>query len=113
MNDPKCRDTVEVDRNIKNVTVGIEKHIEIYDLSEVLKIKEKYRKKVSHFKRNDRRISRKIESKYRKRSKTRTKQICHKVGKEIVNNAKNKSEAILVENIKSIRKITKKGDYNK
>ncbi len=111
VNDLESINAVGVDRNIKNVTVGNEKHSEIYDLSDVVKIKGRYRKKVSHFKRNDRRIRKKIASKYGKRSKNRTRQIVHKVSKEIVNNAKNNKEAIVLENIKGIREITKKGDY--
>ena len=103
VNDLESINAVGVDRNIKNVTVGNEKHSEIYDLSDVVKIKGRYRKKVSHFKRNDRRIRKKIASKYGKRSKNRTRQIVHKVSKEIVNNAKNNKEAIVLENIKGIR----------
>ncbi len=58
-NDPEVieyTNTVGVDRNLKNVTVGNEDHQEIYDLSEVVTIKKRYKNKISHFRRNDRRI---------------------------------------------------------
>ncbi len=95
---------------MKNVTVGNEEHQEVYNLSDVVTIKKRYKKKISHFNRNDRRIKKKIYEKYGKKSKNRTKQIMHTVSKEIVENAKNNSEAIVLENIKGIKEITHKGD---
>ncbi len=73
-------------------------------------IKKRYKKKISHFRRNDRRIQKKLSKKYGKRSKNRTKQIIHNVSKEIVKSAKEQKEAIVVENIKGIKDITHKGD---
>ncbi|MCL4326416.1 MAG: hypothetical protein M1481_06320 [Candidatus Thermoplasmatota archaeon] len=66
---------------MKNVTVGNEEHQEVYNLSDVVTIKKRYKKKISHFNRNDRRIKKKIYEKYGKRSKNRTKQIMHTVSK--------------------------------
>jgi putative transposase len=66
---------------LKNVTVGNEEHQEVYNLSDVVTIKKRYKKKISHFNRNDRRIKKKIYEKYGKRSKNRTKQIMHTVSK--------------------------------
>ncbi len=92
------------------MTVGNEDHQEIYDLSEVVRIKKRYKNKISHFRRNDRRIQKKLSKKYGKRSKNRTKQIIHNVSKEIVKSAKEQKEAIVVENIKGLKDITHKGD---
>ena len=83
----ECNNTVGVDRNIRNITVGNEYHYKRYDVSEVVKIKNRYRKKVSHFKRNDRRIRKKIEEKYGRRSSSRVNQILHKISKDIVKDA--------------------------
>ncbi len=66
---------------MKNVTVGNEEHQEVYNLSDVVTIKKRYKKKISHFNRNDRRIKKKIYEKYGKKSKNRTKQIMHTVSK--------------------------------
>jgi len=107
----ECNNTVGIDRNIRNITVGNEYHYKRYDTSEVVKIKNRYRKKESHFKRNDRRIKKKIEEKYGRRSSNRVNQILHKISKDIVMDAIKNNEAIVLENIKGIRNITKKGDY--
>ncbi|MGC9138596.1 MAG: RNA-guided endonuclease InsQ/TnpB family protein [Thermoplasmata archaeon] len=109
----ECTTTVGVDRNIKNVTVGNETHHKVYDLSDVVAIKKRYRKKISHFKRNDRRIKQKLAMKYGKRSSNRVKQIMHRISKDIVEDAKNNGEAIVLENIKGIRDITERGDYKR
>ncbi|WP_241760271.1 RNA-guided endonuclease InsQ/TnpB family protein [Thermoplasma volcanium] len=106
----ECTTTVGVDRNLRNITVGNEFHHEIYDLSNIVEIKQRYRKKESHFHRNDRRIREKILSKYGKRERNRVKQIMHETSKAIVSNASTKKEMIVLENIIGINQITKKGD---
>jgi len=73
----ECTITVGVDRNLRNAAVGNETHHEVYDLSEVVKIKQRYRKMKSNFHRNDRRIQKQIASKYGKRESNRVRQIIH------------------------------------
>ncbi len=106
----ECTTTVGVDRNLRNATVGNEDHHEVHDLSEVVEIKQRYRKKKSRFHRNDRRIQKKIALKYGKRERNRTMQIIHETSKAIVKDAVKNKEMIVLENIKGLINITKKGD---
>lgn len=106
----ECTATVGVDRNLRNASVGNEIHHETYDLSNVVEIKQRYRSKISHFRRNDVRIGKKIAFKYGRRSGNRVKDIVHRTSKDIVTKAIEQKEAIVLENIKGISQITKKGD---
>ncbi|MGC8562417.1 MAG: RNA-guided endonuclease InsQ/TnpB family protein, partial [Thermoplasmata archaeon] len=94
--------------NLRNVTVGNETHHEIYDLSDVVKIKHRYRSKKSNFRRQDRRIRKKIMSKYGKRERNRVKQVIHQTSKTIVSDALKNREAIVLENVKGMRDIARK-----
>ena len=62
--------------------------------------------KHSNFKRNDVRIRKKIFSKYGKKEKNRVHQILHNASKKIVS----KNQGIIMENIKGIRKLYRKGN---
>ncbi len=106
----ECLNTLGVDRNLNNVTVGNESHHLAFDLSLIPKIKKRYRNKLKHFHRNDVRIKRKLFSKYGKRSSNRAKQVLHKTSKMIVENALSNKEALVLENIKGLKDITFKGD---
>ncbi len=78
----ECDSTVGIDRNLRNVTVGNELHQESYDLSEIVRIKRRYRNRASHPMRNDRRIQQKIREKYGRRERNRTNAILHEKSKE-------------------------------
>ncbi|OWP56101.1 MAG: transposase [Thermoplasmatales archaeon B_DKE] len=106
----ECTTTAGIDRNLRNATVGNEFHHDIHDLSEVVEIKQRYRSKKSHFHRSDKRIQKKIASKYGKRERNRTGQIIHETSKKIVMNALQRREMIVLENVKGLINITKKGD---
>ncbi len=106
----ECLNTLGVDRNLNNVTVGNESHHLAFDLSLIPKIKKRYRNKLKHFHRNDVRIRRKLFSKYGKRASNRVKQVLHKTSKMIVENALQSREALVLENIKGLKDITFKGD---
>ncbi len=108
----ECITTVGVDRNLRNATVGNEMHHEVYDLSDVVRIKQRYRKKKSNFHRNDRRIQKQIASKYGKRERNRVRQIIHTASTTIVKKAIENKEMIVLENIKGLSNITVKGDGN-
>ena len=98
---------VGIDRNLDNATsFDFGGKFMIYDLSRANQIKSKYKKIKSHFKRNDVRIRKKIFSKYGKKEKNRVHQILHNASKKIVS----KNQGIIMENIKGIRKLYRKGN---
>jgi len=108
----ECTTTAGIDRNLRNATVGNEFHHEVHDLSEIVEIKQRYRRKKSHFHRSDKRIQKKIASKYGKRERNRTGQIIHETSRKIVDNAVKNREMIVLENVKGLINITWKGDGN-
>jgi len=83
---------------------------ERFDLSEATEIKQTYRNAKSHFKRNDVRIRRRIFGKYGAKQRNRVNQILHRVSKTIVQNALENRQAIVMENLKGIRKLYRKGN---
>lgn len=105
----ECDATVGIDRNINNIAAGNEVHGKLYDISDILKIKKRYRKK--KLKRKDNRIGRIMANKYGRRSRNRVSQILHSTANNIVNEAVENREAIVLENIKGLKDITHRGDY--
>jgi len=96
-----------IDRNLDNATsYDSTGKFMIYNLSKTNDINSKYRKIKSHFKRNDHRIMKKIYSKYGKKEKNRVHQLIHNVSKKIVS----QNQGIVLEDIKGIRKLYRKGN---
>ena len=106
----KCNDTIGIDRNLKNLTVGNFEKVIQYDLSKTVKIIENTKSIYSSFKRNDSRIRKRIYSKYGNRRKNRINQILHKVSKTVVETAVKNRNAIVFEDIRHIRKLYQKGN---
>ncbi|MBM5805013.1 MAG: IS200/IS605 family element transposase accessory protein TnpB [Candidatus Verstraetearchaeota archaeon] len=106
----ECTKTAGVDRNLRNITYGNEEHIEQYDLSKAINITKRTRKIVAAFRRNDVRIRKKIASKYGRRRKNRISRLLHCATKTIVETAIENREAIVIEDIKGIRKLYQKGN---
>ncbi len=102
--------TIGVDRNLRNIAVGNEESVTLYDVSKIVEIGENTSSIVGSFKRDDDRIRKKIESKYGKRRKERVDQMLNRVSKKIVLEAKEKKQAIVFEDIKGIRKLYGKGN---
>ncbi|MGA2875106.1 MAG: transposase [Nitrososphaerales archaeon] len=102
---------VGVDRNASNVTFGNEENVLKFNLCKVEKIARRTRDIVGSFKRNDVRIRKSIASKYGMRRKERVNQILHIVSKNIVEEAKLDQSAIVFEDIKDIRNLYKRGNY--
>ncbi len=76
---------IGIDMNFDNVTTcNTDDRITKHDLSNVGKIKHRCRETVSHFKRNDYRIRKKIAGKYGRIGKNRTNDILHKTSKRII-----------------------------
>jgi putative transposase len=106
----KCASTVGVDRNLRNLTVGNDQETRQYDLSKTVRIASTTMGIVASFKRDDARIRRVIASKYGMRRTARTGHLLHNATKTIVTLAVKRREAIVLENIRGIRCLYRKGN---
>ena len=109
MKDPT--NTIGIDRNLRNLTAGNREKVTYYDMSKIVEIGETTKDVVKSFRRNDVRIRRDIASKYGKRRTERIKRILHAVSKAIVKEAKEDRQAIIFEDIRNIRNMYRKGNY--
>ena len=105
----ECTSTVGVDRNLRNLTVGNDKETRHYDLSETVRIASTTMRIVASFRRDDARIRGAIASKYGLRRTTRTGHLLHTATRMIVAVAVQRSEAIVLEDIRGIRALYRKG----
>jgi len=99
---------VGIDTNLNNITaVHSDGTVDVFSgVSKITKFKEKYRIVKSHFKRNDIRIRRKIFQKYGIKQRHKTQQILHIISKKLVDQKKQ----LIIEDLKGIRKMYKKGN---
>jgi putative transposase len=105
---------VGVDVNERNVTTtdSLNRTV-MYDTSEVAEIKERYRDartRIGQRTRQDRRISKTLYAKYGGRERKRTVQRLHRVSKAIVSRAKANRLGIVMEKLKGIRKLYRRGN---
>lgn len=107
----ECRGIDGVDRNLRNLTVGNGKQVIQYDISKAVDIAENTRSIIRSYKLNDVRIRRKLYRKYGVRRKQRVGQLLHRLTKAIVQRAKQNKTAIAFEDIRHIRRMYKKGNY--
>jgi putative transposase len=105
-----CVSTVGVDRNLRNLTVGNDRETRRYDISETVRIAKTTVRIVASFKRDDLRIRTGISSKYGRRRTARTGHILHRATKTIVAKAVERREAIVLEDIRGIRCLYRKGN---
>jgi len=83
------------------------------DSSAIAEVKERYkeiRAKISKRTSRDRRIQRRLLSKYGKREKDRTTQAIHQITERIVEHAKATCQAIVMERLTGIRKLYRRGN---
>jgi len=106
----KCDGIIGIDRNLRNVTIGNYKKVIMYDTGDLPKIAYRTKKVTSSFKRNDFRIRQKIYSKLGNRRARRVKQFLNRISKDIVQKAKASNSMIILEDIKGIRKMYRKGN---
>jgi putative transposase len=108
------RGRMGIDVNERNVTWADSSGVvRKEDTSAVAELKERYkvlRAKIAERTSKDRRIGRRLLSKYGKREKDRTTQALHCVTKRIVKHAKANGHAIIMENLKGIRKLYRRGN---
>lgn len=96
-----------IDRNLDNVTTYDSKgNFVVHDLSKAQRIIASYSAVKSKLRRNDARIRKKLFQKYGKLQKNRVHNILHCTSKKIVS----QNTGIVMENIKGIRKLFRKGN---
>jgi len=105
-----CSSTVGVDRNLRNLTVGNDQETGQYDLSRTVRIASTTIRIIASFKRDDARIRTGIASKYGERRTARTGHLLHTATKTIVAVAVQQREAIVLEDIRGIRALYRKGN---
>ncbi len=105
---------VGIDVNERNVTASDTSGVTIvFDTSKVAEIKERYRfirAKIGEKTRRDNRISQRLYARCGMREKNRTTQALHRVSKAIVAQAKEKRFGIIMEKLKGIRKLYRRGN---
>jgi putative transposase len=105
-----CVSCVGVDRNLRNLTVGNDEETRHYDLSGTTRIANATMRIVASFKRDDVRIRRVMASKYGERRTARTGHLLHTATRTIVTAAVQRREAIVLEDIRGIRSLYRKGN---
>ena len=106
----ECVSTVGADHNLRNLTVGNDQETRLYDLSETVRIAKTTVRIVACFKRDDLRIRTGISSKYGQRRTARTGHLLHNATKTIVAQAVQRRQAIVLEDIRGIRALYRKGN---
>ncbi len=105
---------VGIDVNERNVTASDTSGVtRVFDTSNVAELKERYRAirvKIGRMTRRDNRISRRLYARYGTREKNRTTQALHRVSKAIVSQAKERKLGIVMEKLKGIRKLYRRGN---
>ena len=104
------KNTIGIDRNLRNITVGNNQFVTAYNTSKLIQIKENTTHILSTFTRDDNRIRKKLYKKLGNRRTRRVNQLLHKVSKDIVQNAKRSKSMIVFEDLKGIRKLYRKGN---
>lgn len=101
---------IGIDRNLRNITISAPNQTIMYKTNKILSIKENSQFVKASFKRNDRRVKNRFFAKIRGRQTKRVNQYLHKISKDIVQKAKEIRSAIILEDIKGIRKLYRKGN---
>jgi putative transposase len=105
---------IGIDVNERNVTWSDSSGMTTkVDMSEVAEMQECYREiraRVAQRTQHDRRVQRRLLSKYGRREKDRTVQRIHRVTKNIIEYAQAKCFGIVLENLKGIRRLYRRGN---
>ncbi|MDA4129441.1 MAG: IS200/IS605 family accessory protein TnpB-related protein [Thaumarchaeota archaeon] len=100
-----------IDRNASNVTCGNDTSAVQFGLTKAEEIAKSTREIIRSFKRNDVRIRKLLTSKYGKRRAERVQQLVHRVSKEVVKLAKKSRSVLVFEDIRNLRNLFKKGNF--
>ena len=106
----ECTKTVGIDRNLRNVTCGNDEKVTFYKTNKMLSVKENTIHARAGFRRNDRRKKNQFWKERQRRMSNRTSQYLHRISKDIVDNAVKEKAVIVLENLKGIRKMYRKGN---
>lgn len=107
----ECTSIAGVDRNLGNLTIGNAEKVVQYDLSKAVDIAQNTVLIMRSFKRNDVKVRTRLYAKYGGRKKNRINQLLHHVSKQIVRYSKENKSAIAFEDIRNIRKLYQRGNY--
>ena len=101
-----------VDCNLTNVTTAVVPHgsVSRFDLSRAVSARQQCIATKAHMRRNDVRIRRGVYRKYGELQKNRVRWILHNASKHLVEEAKRGSYAIVMEDLKGIRNLYRKGN---
>ncbi|MDE1827252.1 MAG: transposase [Thaumarchaeota archaeon] len=104
------KSVIGIDRNLRNVTISTSEGTVMYRTEKMLSIKENMQHVRSAFRRNDRRVKTNFFMQQSNRQSRRIQQYLHKISKDIVQKAKETRSAIVLEDIKGIRRLYRKGN---
>jgi putative transposase len=106
----KPESIIGIDRNLRNITISTPQQAIMYRTNKILSIKENSQFVKASFRRNDRRLKNRFFAKIRARQTRRVNQYLHKITKDIIQKAKETKSALVLEDIKGIRKLYRKGN---
>ncbi|MEO9310056.1 MAG: transposase, partial [Nitrososphaera sp.] len=106
----KPESIIGIDRNLRNITVSTPQQAIMYKTNKILSIKENMTHVKASFRRNDRRLKNRFFAKIRARQTRRINQYLHKITKDIIQKARETRSALVLEDIKGIRKLYRKGN---
>jgi len=106
-----CVGMLGIDRNLNNITIAdTDNQIERYDLSGATIVKSQCRRTKRRFSRNDVKIRKRMYRKYGRLEADRVGWLLHNVSASIVLQAKLRNQAIVMEELRGIRKLYRKGN---
>lgn len=106
----KSENVIGIDRNLRNITIGNNSGITMYKTNKILSIKENTSHVISSFKRFDVRVKRHFQKRLGNRRSRRIQRYLHIISKDIVKKAVESKSMIVLEDLKGIRKLYKKGN---
>jgi len=106
----ECDGVIGIDRNLRNITIGNNNSVTIYKTNKLLSIKENTSHVLASFKRLDIRVKKHFQKRLGNRRTRRTQQHLHIISKDIVRNAVDSKSMIVLEDLKGIRKLYRKGN---
>ncbi len=107
----ECAGMLGIDRNLENVTVAnTVNQVAKYDLSKAAATKARCRENKRRFRRNDVRVRRQVFGKYGRLERDRVNWLLHNASANIVLNARLRKQAIVMEDLKGIRRLYRKGN---
>ena len=106
----KCNNVIGIDRNLRNVTISTQSRPVMYKTNKLLSIKENTSHVLASFKRFDVRVKKHYQQRLGNRRSRRIQQHLHKISKDIVQRAISQKAMIVLEDLKGIRKLYRKGN---